>query len=307
VGRGAQRRAPLQLGTAGEVRHDPQPQRNGRSCQTGSPPRRLWELALRGLALLVVLVASPFLALPAGASDEVESPIADLECGPTEAELEDIGFIADQDGLHMDEAVERLGWQSCFAEVATHLRTTYPKTYAGAAIVDGGRGAWIAFAGQVPDEAVRLAAAMPVAVQLIGDRAFSERDLDDARQSIVAEVARHGDIVTAGGSHDVETGEVTIQAQPRETLDESERAQLLEAIRRALPAIPGIAVEVLLVDELGGLDDGGAAGSSWSRAQTVGFVALSAGATAVLLIGLIRTRQRRGETGPPRASTADTA
>jgi len=193
----------------------------------------------------------------------------------------------------MEEAIARLGWQSCFSEAVDYLQTTYPETYAGAAIVDRGRGAWIAFTGQVPDEAVELAAAIPVAVQLIDDRSVSQAELNETLQAVHAEVSQHDEIVAAGGSYDLETGKVTIQAQPRDTLSEDERERLLETIQPAQPINPAITIEVVLVDELGGEADEGAVNPSRSVAQTLGYAALLTGAATVLLVGLLRARQRR--------------
>lgn len=45
-------------------------------------------------------------------------------------------------------------------------------------MVDRGRGEWIGFTGAVPDEAVALASMIPVDVQLLGDRPFSEDDTE---------------------------------------------------------------------------------------------------------------------------------
>lgn len=258
-----------------------------------------------GGALAVVLFAGVFLAILAAVSDAAESPGGDLDCEPTPTELEDIGFVAEQDGIDVEEAIARLGWQGCFSEAVDELQTTYPDTYAGAAIVDGGRGAWIAFTGQVPDEAVDLAAEIPVAVQLIADRAVSEAELNKTLQAVHDAVSQHDEIVAAGGSYDLETGEVTIQAQPRDTLSQAERDGLLETIRPPRPSNPAIAVEVVFVDELGGGDGEAAAGSSRSLAQIVGYAALLVGAAAVVLVSLLRTRQRRRAAGPSRGQEAD--
>jgi hypothetical protein len=251
------------------------------------------------LALAVALFAGIFLPSPAAASDEAESPIDDLDCEPTAAELEDIGFIAEQDGIDMEEAIARLGWQSCFSEAVDYLQATYPETYAGAAIVDRGRGAWIAFTGQVPDEAVELAAAIPVAVRLIDDRTVSQAELNETLQAVHAAVSQHEEIVAAGGSYDLETGKVMIQAQPRETLSEEKRERLLETIQPAQPTDPAIAIEVVLVDELVGGADEEAANPSRHVAQTVGSAALLAGAATVLVVSLLRKRQRRRAVGSP--------
>lgn len=245
------------------------------------------------LAPAVVLIAGVLPVSPVVASEEAESPIDDLDCEPTVADLEDIGFVAEQEGIEMEEAIARLGWQGCFSEAVDYLQAAYPETFAGAAIVDGGRGAWIAFSGQVPDEAVELAAAIPVDVQLIDDRAVSQAELDETLQAVHAEVSQHDEILAAGGSYDLKTGQVTIEAQPRETLSENQRERLLETVQPAQPTNPAITIEVVVVDELGSEADDTAATPTRSVAPTVGYAVLLMGAATVLLVSLLRTRQRR--------------
>ncbi|MCI0677761.1 MAG: hypothetical protein L0Z63_01770 [Actinobacteria bacterium] len=106
---------------------------------------RRWWLVLAGGTLLV-------LGGPASAA-----PTVDCEPGP--AALEDIATLAEQQGIPMDEAIERYGWQEGFAEVASQLRTAHPESFAGAALLE--EGAWIAFKDEVPEEATDLVEALP--------------------------------------------------------------------------------------------------------------------------------------------------
>jgi hypothetical protein len=90
------------------------------------------------------------------------------------AELVDLLRIAEDSGISVEEAIFRYGWQNQFAIAATELEETYPEKFAGAGVIDDGCRAWIAFSGTVPDPANELAEAVPVPVDLIGDRGFPQ-------------------------------------------------------------------------------------------------------------------------------------
>lgn len=258
---------------------------NARLCGDG---RRRRHRPLLGLALVAVAI----FAVPAGASEPASPAIGRLDCEPSAEALQDIAAIAEQRRLDLDEAIARYGWQGCFSEAAGYLASTCPETYAGAAVADDGRRAWIAFVGEVPTEAAELVAAIPVPVELIGDRDVSEAQLNETLQAIHRSVSQHEDGVAAGGSFDVETGVVTIQIQPRATLSRAERAQLVAALQAAQPVSPHVTVEMIAVDELGGGLDSGSSGGP-SVARTIGYGLLAAGALVALGAGLSRARRRR--------------
>jgi hypothetical protein len=260
--------------------------------------RRFWLLVTASAALLILGVfpvdAVPVTSLLGAGATVGVGRIDEIDCDPSPAELEDIGFIAERDGIPLDEAIARYGWQSCFVEVVNHLKGTYPDKYAGAAITDGGRGAWIAFKGDVPEEAAALVEAIPVAVQLIGGRGYSEAELDEVFLAVYYDILGHEDVLTASGGYEIETGVITIQVQPREGFEDPvQRQRLREVLQPKQPANATITVEVIIVDELGGSDDA-------SRSQAGGvlrpavYAGLLAAAVLALLAGLlVRGRRRR--------------
>lgn len=224
------------------------------------------------------------------ASETVDvGSIDGIDCDPGPAELEDIEFIAEQDGMSLDEAITRYGWQGCFGEVTGYLQEAYPDQYAGAAMTNDGRGPWIAFKGEVPEEAVELVEVIPVTVELIGNKGFSEAELNEALQAVYFDISGHKSVVAASGSYDIETGVITIQAQPRGTLtDPAQRERLREMLQPDQPASTAIVVDVIIVDELGGDE----ASSNRSGASAPGiYVGLLAAAVVALLAGLL-TRRR---------------
>jgi hypothetical protein len=96
--------------------------------------------------------------------------VEEIDCDPTAAELEDIEFIAEQDGIPLDEAIARYGWQSCFVELTSYLQDTYSDLYAGAAITNGGEGAWIAFKGDVYEGQMNVTSPHAMVMKMSGKR-----------------------------------------------------------------------------------------------------------------------------------------
>lgn len=266
-----------------------------------SRDRESWLFVLAGAALLTLGVfpayAAPSPSLSGSAETIDVGSREEIDCDPTAAELEDIEFIAEQDGIPLDEAIARYGWQSCFVELTSYLQDTYSDLYAGAAITDGGRGAWIAFKGDVPAEAAELAESMPVVVELIGGKGFSEAELNEVLQAVYFDISNHEDVVAANGGYDHETGVITIQAQPSEALtDPAQRDQLLEAQQPEQPANTAITVEVIIVDELGGADDASTSQADGLLTPAV-YASLGAAAVVALLAALLIWHKRRRSAG----------
>lgn len=215
----------------------------------------------------------------------------DIDCDPSPTELEDIAFIAEQDGIPLDEAIARYGWQGCFGEVTGHLSEVYSDQYAGAAIVEDGRRGWIAFKDDVPEDAADLVEAIPATVELIGARGFSEAELNETLQLVYADISNHEDVVAANGSYDIETGVITIHAQPLETLtDPEQRERLRETLQPDQPVNTAITIEVIVVDELGG-GDGESSGGPGGLSPAVYASVLAAGALVLLAGRLMRDRR----------------
>jgi hypothetical protein len=147
------------------------------------------------------------------------------------AELVDLLRIAEDSGISLEEAIFRYGWQNQFAIAATELEETYPEQFAGAGVIDDGCRAWIAFSGSVPDSASELAEAVPVPVDLIGDRGFSAGELGDTLVEAYYSLVQHPEVANASGGTDIEAGVITIHAQPRSSTGPEERDVLCGALR----------------------------------------------------------------------------
>ena len=262
----------------------------GRTARPGSRRRssRSARLVVTAGAALLALGAVPAHPAQLGLGGVGEAVDAS-DCEPSPAELEDIAFIAEQDGIPLDEAIARYGWQTCFGEVTSYLSETYSDQYAGAAIVEDGRRAWIAFKGEVPDEVPDLIEAIPVPVELVGGRGFSEVELNEILQSVYADIASDEEVAASNGSYDIETGVITIHAQPAQTLtDPDQREQLRERLLPDQPANTAIAVEVIVVEELGGSDESSDGSQGVTPALSAGL--LTAAALTLAVSMLIRRR-----------------
>lgn len=177
----------------------------------------------------------------------------------------------------------RYGWQTCFGEVTSYLSDTYSDQYAGAAIVEDGLRAWIAFKGEVPEEVPDLVEAIPVTVELVDGRGFSEVELNETLQLVYPAISSHEEVAAANGSYDIETGVITIHAQPKQRLtDTDQRERLHQRLQPDQPANPAITVEVIVVDEMGGADESsdetqGISPAVFAGLLTAGVLALAAG------------------------------
>ena len=72
---------------------------------------------------------------------------------PNDAELEDLQFIADQEGISLQTAIERYGWQDNFSLAVAQIQEAVSVAFVGAEIVDDSN-AWIAFKGNAPQAAL---------------------------------------------------------------------------------------------------------------------------------------------------------
>jgi hypothetical protein len=106
---------------------------------------------------------------------------------PTDAELSDLQFIAERDGISLEEAVAAYGWRRGFSQLVQEIAVWHRKSYAGAAIEPDGS-IWIAFKGDVPSDVVSLVRqferevleplGLSTRIELVPDRGFTERELN---------------------------------------------------------------------------------------------------------------------------------
>ncbi|MDX3134739.1 S1 family peptidase [Streptomyces europaeiscabiei] len=144
---------------------------------------------------------------PDGPVDTPDVTVDDLTAG----ELEDILAMATDEGIPFTEAIDQYGWQDQFTEVVNELETSFPDEFSGG--VKSGDDAWFAFKGEAPAEAVELVGSLPVPVEVVSNRGFSEGELAAAQDAAHAQVLAQSGVRDAVSFYDVKEGEVRVQAE----------------------------------------------------------------------------------------------
>ncbi|MEV0202590.1 S1 family peptidase [Nonomuraea sp. NPDC050691] len=169
------------------------------------------------------------------------------------AEMEDLQQAATEEGITLEQAVARYGWQDDFVKVANQARDSFPDTYAGAVVAEDGSSASIAFKGEVPATVTDLARTVHAPVKVVGGRPYSEEELRQTLKTTHYEILARADVATSAGEYDVERGVVTIEAQPKEPLADpaaKERFRAALQLARLAGSNPAIKVEVKVADQV---------------------------------------------------------
>ncbi|NUW39019.1 hypothetical protein [Nonomuraea rhodomycinica] len=169
------------------------------------------------------------------------------------AEMEDLQQAATEEGITLEEAIARYGWQDDFVRVANEARDSFPDTYAGAVIAEDGSSASIAFKGEAPATVTNLAKTVRHPVKVFGGRPYSEEELRQALRTTHYEILARPGVATSAGEYDVETGVVTIEAQPKEPItDPAAKERFRAALQpaRLATANPAIKVDIEVADQV---------------------------------------------------------
>ncbi|WP_337020141.1 S1 family peptidase [Oceanobacillus massiliensis] len=218
-------------------------------------------------------------------SEEVTTLPSDIAIdGITLSEIEDLKTIAKTEGISLEESIARYAWQTQFLEVADKLEKSYPETFAGAVFEFDGSGAWFAFKHDIPKQAIENASDLPSTIKLFGNRGFSEMELKSTLDSVHNKFYLHEDIVDVSSYYDIETGKITVEAQPAEKISAVEREEIKSKILQTNSQNDLMNVDIKFVDKINaGLEDnylrGGATLGTCTAAFTlrnnVGSVGLS--------------------------------
>lgn len=210
------------------------------------------------------------------------------------AELDTLQTMADEDGISLDEAIARFGWQDEFARAATIIAEEHPGEFSYATAGATDRGPSISFKNQVPDNVHSiLDGVRGVQVDVVPSYGLSEAEIDDlvaATHARAATVARRPlttkfDYESNSTITEVETGSLARQ-QAQELVANIQAA--IASVERA-----GIKGVVVGVPDLGMSDDaavyGGArlesSGSSALGCTTAFNVVTSGGTRGILTAG----------------------
>ena len=205
------------------------------------------------------------------------------------AQLQDLITGAEQEGISLEEAIERWAWHEPFSMLVNDLRESYPRTFAGARISGDGN-PWVAFKGKVPEGAAEAVADFKAigfgyrSVDIAEDRGFSEAELIDRLTTAHFAAFRMKDLIAnVSSGMDIETGEITVEveiAPGRGGAGADVDVLVAELVRSAEPgALRGVSVEV--VDHVRGGNDAWLYGGHALRTCTSGFT-VKIGATRAL-------------------------
>lgn len=172
--------------------------------------RSIKSFTAAAVSLLVVVpwavaAAAPSDFAPAGevvvADPLPEAPAPRIEDAVSDAELDDLTFIAEQRGISVEEAIARFGWQNNFALAMDEVLEIAPAAFAAAEIVDGSH-AWVEFVGSVPGKAAApinaFRSAFPsVEVEVRTGAVVSEMDLESAMATAHYAVFDHPGVLDA--------------------------------------------------------------------------------------------------------------
>ena len=131
---------------------------------------------------------------------------------PSDAELQDLQFIADQDGISLQEAIDRYAWHDNFSLATSGIREAAPEDFAGAEIV-GPRQAQIAFKGQPPQAALFILdifrdSHSGVTVEVRTGLGYSEAELQKAIPAVHYAVIRSPGVRDATTSFESSTAQI---------------------------------------------------------------------------------------------------
>ena len=143
--------------------------------------------------------------LPEAAPPEIDDP-------PSDAELDDLQFMADQEGITLQEAIDRYAWRDNFSLATSRIREAAPEDFARAEIVDGGH-AWIAFKGQPPQAALDILDVFRnshsgVTVEVRTGLGYSEAELQKAIPAVHYAVLRSPGVRNASTSFESSTSQI---------------------------------------------------------------------------------------------------
>ncbi|WLQ43276.1 S1 family peptidase [Streptomyces laculatispora] len=159
-------------------------------------------------------LANPSTASRLTIADEPDGPVSTPNSSIdllTAGELEDIEAMAAEDGLSLEEGINRYAWQAEFVAVADELEALYPDTFSGAEKLD--TSAWFAFKGAAPAKALELASSLPVPVEVVSNRQYSEAELARVMEIIAREWEKKNGVRSFSTAYEIRSGGITVDVE----------------------------------------------------------------------------------------------
>ena len=155
----------------------------------------------------------------------------------TPAELEDLQWIANEEGWTLEEALYRIAWQQGFGRFVQELRETYSDEYAGGGILgdEGPRNVFVAFRNAVPQEVRDDPRLQYLDVEFREGTGFGEAELiEQATEAHYAMVDSGFTEVSSGP--DIQTGVIRIEAVRRPIDRDKTAAEIITSLPSSLRA-----------------------------------------------------------------------
>lgn len=194
------------------------------------PKRHISKIPFGVMLLLILLVAGLTLT---GAQptprDGQGNPISD-------ATLQDLGSIADTEGISVQAAVEQYGWHNPFSMAVSDIRAVAADDFSGAAIT-GSEQAWIAFANDTVPEAATNALAEfrndypNITIDFYTGTSFTDREIDAALRAAYFKAYNSPEVQDATASFNSATRQIEIVANVG--TDSPDPATMEELVRKA--------------------------------------------------------------------------
>ena len=194
------------------------------------PKRHISKIPFGVMLLMILLVVTLTVtgAQPAP-RDGQGNPISD-------ATLQDMGSIANTEGISVQAAVDQYGWHNPFSLAVADIRVVAADDFSGAAIT-GNEQAWIAFAGDTVPEAATDALAgfrddyPNVTIEFRTGTSFTKREISAAMRAAYFKVYNSPEVQDATASFNSETLQVEIVANVG--TDSPDPAVMEELVRKA--------------------------------------------------------------------------
>lgn len=164
------------------------------------------------IAFGAVIIATISVAHATGSGNLPDVAAPTIGSVPNAAELEDLQFIADKEGISLQTAIARYGWHDNFSIAVAQISEAVPDAFTGAESVDAST-AWVAFSADAPQAALSIVNTFKsihsgVSVQVRPDKGFTEVELRKAIEAAHYAVYGSSEVRDAVTTFDFATGEI---------------------------------------------------------------------------------------------------
>ncbi|WP_433517825.1 hypothetical protein ACQP2T_21135 [Nonomuraea sp. CA-143628] len=181
---------------------------------------------------------------PDGPVDIPDVAIDDLSA----AHIEVLKGMAQAQGVSFSEAIERHGSWPATKQKVLQIQQAFKSEVAGGERSEDGSTVWLGFKGQIPAEAVEMAKALPVRVELQGRLGYTETELNETKKRIHQTLKSDPSIASVASYYDARTGTVHSLVVPAPAAQASVQGDTVRSTASSLVRNPAIKVAVQIVN-----------------------------------------------------------